>query len=557
MRITVTCGSCGEDYSVKDELAGQRVKCKHCGEPNRVPSGASVASGGGRSRKGSGKKSGSSSSNDTPWIIAGVGGGAGLLIAIVSIVMVASNRGSQVVVQPPPPVNVAPIATTVPQVEPPPVAPVAQMAAQPVNEPPTEPVKKEPETLTLPDLIAQVEPSVVLLQTTTPDGGGIGSGYVVTADGMTITNHHVMAGAKTCTAKFADGTKVNCTGFRLLKPREDIAVIQLDLGGKTVKPLSIAESIPPKGTDVVGFGAPERLSFSTATGIISGIRDSDAMAEETGMDFDGTWIQTTCPISHGSSGGPLCDRQGRVVAMATLKSEADAQNLNFAISAIQIANAIKEAPEQVQPLDPEKIKDYDSSLASRGLPEEIGTERGKRLLSMMNETLVIDPIPVVTMILDPKRLIHSRALDQAKSALKRCQVNLIERGGASTASPTSGILLVMLSTEDSVAGRVGIQNLEIKMVLICKDPEATGRQGKLCIVWKDEEKLGSIGLANLARGQVPKTINVEEKARKISLRLESTVRANRSPGTGASPADAAAAPKNDPSNPFTSKPKKQ
>ena len=66
------------------------------------------------------------------------------------------------------------------------------------------------------------------------------------------------------------------------------------------------------------------------------------MAQDTGMDsLQGTWIQTTAPLSPGNSGGPLINTRGEVVAMNTLASTGNSQNLNFGISARDISNAIR------------------------------------------------------------------------------------------------------------------------------------------------------------------------------------------------------------------------
>ena len=78
--------------------------------------------------------------------------------------------------------------------------------------------------------------------------------------------------------------------------------------------------------------------------------------EQLGPDRRGTWIQIDAALSPGNSGGPLINSEGQVIAMSTLASRGDSQNLNFGISAGDINNAL------------DKSDDFD--LVS--LPEGVG-----------------------------------------------------------------------------------------------------------------------------------------------------------------------------------------
>ena len=214
----------------------------------------------------------------------------------------------------------------------------------------------EAESLALADLIEKVEPSCVRLDVTTPDGKAIGSGFIVQNSDWVVTNHHVVAGAKQASVTLVDGTKIEVEGFLAYGVQRDVAVVKLKSDSKR-KPLQLADKLPRKGDDVVAIGAPQGLSFTATQGIVSAIRDGKELAE-FGNDAIGTWLQTSTPISPGSSGGPLLNLRGEVVG-ANSGSLASGQNLNFAISAADIQSILDTAAKSklralasIEPLKP-------------------------------------------------------------------------------------------------------------------------------------------------------------------------------------------------------------
>jgi hypothetical protein len=188
----------------------------------------------------------------------------------------------------------------------------------------------------LADLIAKVEPSVVRIDATHGESKVFGSGYVIGEDGTVATNYHVIAGASEATATFKNGDKVDVQGTVWLDPKRDIAILRINKQGLT--PLSLADQLPRTGDSVAAIGAPVGLSFSASEGIVSAVRQGKELSEDD--SFSGTWIQTTAPISLGNSGGPLVNQEGKVVAMPTFVLVVG-QNLNFAISSLDVADALK------------------------------------------------------------------------------------------------------------------------------------------------------------------------------------------------------------------------
>ncbi len=159
-----------------------------------------------------------------------------------------------------------------------------------------------------------------------------------------MTNHHVIADAKQANVVFRDGKRISALGFVAVKPQWDLAILVIRDNPQTVVPLSVIPVAPQKGDRVLALGSPEGLSGSISEGIVSSLRSGDELVttfkERYGRDvytevfrYDPgmNWIQTTAPISHGNSGGPLVNDEGEVVGVNTLSS-VTGQNLNFAVS---------------------------------------------------------------------------------------------------------------------------------------------------------------------------------------------------------------------------------
>ena len=210
-------------------------------------------------------------------------------------------------------------------------------------------------------LIAIVETAVVRLDVETRTARAVGSGFVIDDSGIVVTNHHVVDGATSAKALFADDTSVRVIGVLATDTKRDIAFLQIQKPKtKPLTSLKLRKALPQKRQAVIAFGAPKGLSFTVSEGIISGPLRSAAELSELVADLadfskthNGEWIQTTTPLSHGNSGGPLVDLSGNVVGMNTRTIEG--QNLNFAISAFDIAavfegvNSTKPTPFGAEP----------------------------------------------------------------------------------------------------------------------------------------------------------------------------------------------------------------
>ncbi len=143
---------------------------------------------------------------------------------------------------------------------------------------------------------------------------GIGSGFIIDAQGRILTNAHVIADANSIEVTLADQTKYKA---RLLDrdPVNDLALIQVS-PRKTLPFLHLGDSDAVQvGQKVLAIGNPYGLGGTLTTGIVSSLGRNIA-ASETGHELEGL-IQTDAAINPGNSGGPLLDSRGSVLGINT------------------------------------------------------------------------------------------------------------------------------------------------------------------------------------------------------------------------------------------------
>jgi len=162
-----------------------------------------------------------------------------------------------------------------------------------------------------------------------------GSGFVVSRDGMIVTNAHVVpAGTTTVQAVFANGDKVKAHVYSR-DPAADIALVKVDGYAKLPPPVEYGDSTHVQaGEWAIAIGEPFELQQSVAVGVVSGFNRDEPIADENGQarEFRGL-MQTSAPINPGNSGGPLIDFDGRLIGVnqSTANARAGAQGIGFAI----------------------------------------------------------------------------------------------------------------------------------------------------------------------------------------------------------------------------------
>ena len=169
-----------------------------------------------------------------------------------------------------------------------------------------------------------------------------GSGVIYTAEGMIITNNHVVApygdpsSAITVTLTTGEKLKATIVGRDELT---DLAVIKVTPTGK-LPPATFVNHLPRVGEYTVAIGSPEGFANSVTLGIVSALDRSLDVPTETGgvVTYTGL-IQTDAPISPGNSGGALANSNGQVVGINAVKStDLGAEGIGFAIPASLVTN---------------------------------------------------------------------------------------------------------------------------------------------------------------------------------------------------------------------------
>ncbi len=175
-----------------------------------------------------------------------------------------------------------------------------------------------------------------------------GSGFIIAANGIVVTNNHVIEPwNKTKDSllyiKNSYGTFLTPIELIAADASKDVALLKVK---ETNLPfIQLSDSTPKEGEDVVVIGSPLGLETTITSGIISSIRGEDE------------FLQISAPISPGSSGSPVLNSSGEAIGMATLLMKGG-QNLNFAIPTSYIVAPIKN-------LSKEKLED----LEKRGILE--------------------------------------------------------------------------------------------------------------------------------------------------------------------------------------------
>ena len=154
---------------------------------------------------------------------------------------------------------------------------------------------------------------------------GMGSGFIVSADGYILTNAHVVEHADEVTVRLTDRREFPAKVIGS-DARSDVAVLKIDARDLPVVKLGDRHDVKP-GEWVLAIGSPFGLENTATAGIVSGT--SRAVASDTAVPF----IQTDVAVNPGNSGGPLFDLDGEVVGMnsAIFSDSGGYMGISFAI----------------------------------------------------------------------------------------------------------------------------------------------------------------------------------------------------------------------------------
>ena len=170
--------------------------------------------------------------------------------------------------------------------------------------------------------------------------GSLGSGAIVRADGVIITNHHNIENMSDITVQLADRREFPATVL-LDDPRSDLAVLKIDTKGERLPVIAIDDQEQLEVGDLVlALGNPFGVGQTVTNGIVSALARTDVGAAEFG-----SYIQTDAAINPGNSGGPLVDMDGDLIGVNTfiISRSGSSSGVGFAIPAAVVRQVVNTA----------------------------------------------------------------------------------------------------------------------------------------------------------------------------------------------------------------------
>lgn len=206
------------------------------------------------------------------------------------------------------------------------------------------------------DVAKKASPSVVSIttkqnmvnlfgQVVTAEGGG--TGFIITTDGLIVTNKHVISDQNTSyTVITAEGKSYAAT-IQALDPLQDLAILKIQANGLPVLDFGDSDALKV-GQWVMAIGnALGQFENTVTTGVISAKQRSIKASNQSGGSTEQLTglLQTDAAINEGNSGGPLMNLSGQVIGVNTaVASKSVAEGIGFAIP----INAVKRSIDQVK-----------------------------------------------------------------------------------------------------------------------------------------------------------------------------------------------------------------
>jgi len=155
---------------------------------------------------------------------------------------------------------------------------------------------------------------------------GQGSGVILSADGIIVTNNHVVEGASSVKVHLSDNRTLDAKVLGT-DPRSDLAVLKVN--AKNLTPIETGESGAVEvGQWVLAVGNPLGFANTVSVGVVSSLK-RDLPVGDSGLV---NAIQTDAAINPGNSGGALCDAQGRLIGINSAIASGTGQSVGIGFS---------------------------------------------------------------------------------------------------------------------------------------------------------------------------------------------------------------------------------
>lgn len=270
---------------------------------------------------------------------------------------------------------------------------------------------------------------------------GLGSGFIISPEGQIVTNHHVVAGAKSIKVKLADGRSFDAelvgsdplTDIALLQVETDVDLPTVDFGSSETLRV---------GDAVVAVGNPFGLGGTVTSGIISALsRDINA------GPFD-DFIQTDAAINRGNSGGPLFNNEGDVIGVNTaiISPGGGSVGIGFAVPSDLVQTAVADLADdgqltrgwlgvQIRPMTEEvaDVLGYDTPKGA--VVEAVSDDSPAKAAGLRTGDIILSfDGTEITELRDLTRAVATTAPEQDVT------VNVLRKGKERTLSVTIGVL---------------------------------------------------------------------------------------------------------------------
>ena len=230
----------------------------------------------------------------------------------------------------------------------------------------------------LADLIESIQAGVVQITT----NSGSASGFIITADGLVITNEHVVSGESSVGVWLTNGRRYDAHVVER-DTTSDLALLRIDGGGSFQAIAAGDPNTVRMGDEVLALGFPLADTIGTNLTVTRGIISSTRTVDGVQL------LQTDAAINPGNSGGPLVSTNGEVIGVNTARIEETASgravtNIGFAVSASELARRLPtlggqfaalalrrlHLPQCPRPIQPGRPRPH-SPLNQRGHPHQL------------------------------------------------------------------------------------------------------------------------------------------------------------------------------------------